>query len=381
MRRLALLCVAFLVAISGCATTSRKPTRSAAQLQDLGEKCMAAGETARALEYLTQAGELKHNDAVIEYDLALAYDQRGLKDKALLHLQNALKIRPVYPEALNTMGYIYATNGQFELARGAFEKAIADPFYKTPQFAVYNLGRLYERNGDIERALSYYQQAVKLDQRYGIAWLRIGQIQEQLHRTDEARHAYGNAVRESPDLAEAHLRFGILSYSTGDLQAALRSLSRVREIAPNTDMADEARKYLVKINPSAPDAGVKFEPVQAHPMIQGQTGTPAVRGAPAPAEGGAPAQRGVSKEPESKSCRYSVQVGPFLEREKAEEMKTRLEQKGYSGVVKAIKHKDLGEVFVIQLQPVNTTSSATTLKTQLSGEIEGEPEIVKVPPR
>ncbi len=59
MRRLALLYVALLVVISGCATTSRQPTYSADQLQDMGEKCLAAGQTADALKYLTEAAEEK----------------------------------------------------------------------------------------------------------------------------------------------------------------------------------------------------------------------------------------------------------------------------------------------------------------------------------
>ncbi len=438
MRRLALLCVAFFVVIPGCATTSTKPATSTAQLQDMGEKYLAAGETANALKYLTDAAGKKPNDPVIEYDLALAYDQRGLQDKALSHIQNALKIKPAYPEALNTMGYIYATRGQFELARGAFQKALDDPFYNTPQFAAYNLGKLYEKNGDLQRALLYYQQAVKLDDHYGPAWLQIGQVLEQSGRSDEARHAYGNAVRASPDLAEAHLRYGILSYLAQDPEAAFHSLNRVGQIAPNTDMADEARKYLEKLNaptqkttlkrtrshassqsapgeievisnegyrrsqieeelssrakkepaPTAQPAPalaqndkVNSEPAPVQPEIPGETQAPVVKKAPVPNDAGAPAQGGISKGAEPQSFRYVVQVGSFVDREKAEEMKTRLEQKGHSAVVKTSKHRELGTVFVIQLQPVNSASSATTLMTQISGEIGGEPKIIKVPYR
>ena len=434
MRRLALLCVAFFVVVSGCATTSQPSTRSAAQLQDMGEKCLAAGETAGALKYLTEAAEKKPNDAVIEYDLALAYDKRGLQDKALSHLQNALKIKPAYPEALNTAGYIYATRGQFELARGAFQKALDDPFYKTPQFAAYNLGRLYEKNGETERAMLYYQQAVKFDEHYGMAWLRIGQILEKSRRSAEARHAYGNAVRASPDLAEAQLHFGILSYQAGDLEAAVHSLSRVGEIAPNTDMADEALKYLEKLNAAAQtrarshassyippgaievisnedlrgqqtnvelpsraeqkpaatsepppfpaqDDMVKSEPAPVQWEAPGETEAPVVKKPPIPNDGGAPVQGGISKSDESQPYRYMVQVGSFVDREKAEEIKTRLERKGYRAVIKTLKHRVLGKIFVIQLQPVNSASSAATLMTQLSGETEGEPVIIKVPSR
>ena len=221
MKRLALLSVALLLVISGCATTAASSASFGRQLQDMGEKYMAAGDTANALQYLTEAEQKRPDDPIIQYDLGLAYDQRGLPDKALSHLQKALKIKPAYPEARMPWALSMPDAGSIELAQEAFQKALDDPFYKTPQFAAYNLGRLYEKKGDIERALTNYQQAVKFEPRYGMAWFRIGQILEQLHRDDEARHAYGKAVAASPDLAEAHLRYGIMSYQAGDMEAAL----------------------------------------------------------------------------------------------------------------------------------------------------------------
>ena len=182
----------------------------------------------------------------------MAYDQRELPDKALSHFQKALKIKPDYPEALNAIGSVYAKRGQVELARQAFQKAMDNPFYKTPQIAAYNIGRLYEKKDDLEMALTNYQQAVKFDPQFGTAWLRIGRILEKLNRVDEARHAYGNAVKASPDLAEAQLRYGIMSYQVGDMDVAASSLSRVGRIVPNTDMADEARRYLEKLTDGHP---------------------------------------------------------------------------------------------------------------------------------
>jgi cell division protein FtsN len=82
---------------------------------------------------------------------------------------------------------------------------------------------------------------------------------------------------------------------------------------------------------------------------------------------------------QSQSRKYIVQVGSFVDNEKAEEVRNNLAAKGYSAVVKEVKQRGLGKVFVIQLQPVNSISKATTLTTQLSGEMEGEPVIIEVP--
>jgi len=126
---------------------------------------------------------------------------------------------------------------------------------------------------------------------------------------------------------------------------------------------------------------VKSEPAPVQQEIPGETQTPVVEKAAVPNEGGAPVQGGISESRESQSYRYMVQVGSFEDREKAEEVKTRLERKGYRVVIKTLKHRTLGKVFVVQLQPVNSASSATTLMTQLSGEVEGEPVIIRVPSR
>ena len=419
---------ALLLVISGCAGTSatREPSYSAGKLQEVGEKYISAGDTANALKYLTEAEQKKPNDPVIQYDLGLAYDQRGMPDKALSHFQNALKMNPSYPEALNAIGSVYAKRGQVELARQSFQKAMDDPFYRTPQIPAYNLGRLHERKGEVEIALTYYQKAVKFDPQFGMAWFRMGQILEQSGRADDARHAYGNAVEASPDLAEAHLRYGIMSYQAGDVNAALSSLNRVGRLVPNTDMADEARVYLEKLSvapqpkalthatPHTPPGDIEFisnddlqhrqtkeappsppAPQLAPPLIQGEpagpqaapvqreipneTQSPPAKEAPVSADVAAPARGGVTEGAGPQSSKYVVQIGSFLDREKAEEIKKSLDGKGYRASVKPLNHRRLGKVFVIQLQPESSVSRATTLATQLRGEIEGEPVILKVP--
>jgi general secretion pathway protein A len=124
---------------------------------------------------------------------------------------------------------------------------------------------------------------------------------------------------------------------------------------------------------------VPHTPVQL--QIPGSTQAPAAERDPVPNDGNAPAQGGAAKGPELQSYRYVVRLGSFVDREKAEEAKARLKGNGYSAVVKTRRHQVLGKVFVVQLQPVASASRAVTLRTQLSGDFEGEPAIIKVPSR
>ena len=49
------------------------------QLQQMGEKFLAARDLGQALKYLSLAEKRRPNDPVIQYDLGLAYYERGLR--------------------------------------------------------------------------------------------------------------------------------------------------------------------------------------------------------------------------------------------------------------------------------------------------------------
>ena len=158
-------------------------------------------------------------------------------------------------------GDYYAEQGQLDLAQRSFESALNNPFYQTPQLALYNLGLVYEKKGDPELALKQYQEAVRLQRNYGAAYYRMGQLLEQLRRADEAREAYGNAIEFAPDLVEAHYRYGVMSYTSGELENALYSLNRVVKLAPHSTMAEDARRYLERLQtilPSGPSSRTSY---------------------------------------------------------------------------------------------------------------------------
>jgi len=243
------LCVAALLVSGGCATFKQEPSSkyTAEQLKEMGEKFLTAGALPQALRLLTMAEAKRPKDPVIQYDLATAYDQRGLSSEALAHYQKALALKPDFPEALNALGAYYAARGQYDLAEPCFQKALANPFYETPHLALYNLGLVYEKKGDLETALKQYQQAVRFQPAYGPAYYRMGEILEVLRRGDEAREAYGKTITYNPDMVEAHFRYGVMSYMAGELENAFYSLSKVVRLAPHSSMATDSKKYLEQL--------------------------------------------------------------------------------------------------------------------------------------
>ncbi|MGC9196867.1 MAG: tetratricopeptide repeat protein [Syntrophobacteraceae bacterium] len=384
MRRLPLF-YAVLMAVflaSGCASMKRHAGLSADQLKELGQKALAAHDTGTALKFLTQAEQKEPNDASIQYDLGLAYNQRDLLAQAIEHMQTAIKLKPDYPEAWNTLGSLFATNGQFDLARAAFEKALTDPFYQTPQEPAYNLGQLYQERGDNQRALSYYRKAVKLDPQSAAAWFQIGNILEHSGNIEEARKAYKSAVREAPSMAQGYLRLGILYYRAGNIKESAGYFSLAERFAPESDVAEKAQSYLDKINTAAPVATPRrhYLPSRLNEIENSQNGqpntaAPSFGGQSAQAPSTTPANTPAVKAPNR--WRYVVKIGSFSDRAKAESMKENLCAKGFSALVS----HGAGNVFLVELEPVDKFSQAATLETQIAGLTHCSPTIIKIPAR
>ena len=411
MKRLHALFIVLLFITAGCATLNRDPSEnySTSQLQQMGERFMGAGDLGQALKYLTMAEKREPNAAIIQYDLGLAYYERGLKQEAFNHLKKALALKPDYAEAENALGRYYAEQGQLDQAQWCFEKAIANPFYTTPQLALYNLGLVYEKKDDPEAALKQYQEAVRLKRDYAPAYYRIVQLLEQSRRADEAREAYGNAVEFAPDLVVAQYRYGVMSYTAGELENAFYSLNRVVKLAPHSTMAEDARKYLERLQavvpPGSPHASrsqpmdrlSQLDVMSNEDLLGEQSGSMPPRATPSSelnlefqqeakvgtdqaAVGQQPPEAGAEQAAQPEGPRiYTVQLGSFLDKENAEKLQQRLQRKGYDAVVKPYKHQVLGQLYVVQLKPVNDAEKASQLMMQVEKEGHGKAIIIEAP--
>jgi tetratricopeptide (TPR) repeat protein len=412
MKRFTLLIICLLFIASGCAGLQRDPTAgySVHQLRQMGEKFLGARDYGQALRFLSLAEKRQPNDPVIQYDLGLAYYERGLKSEALVHLKKALALKPDYPEADNALGRYYAEENQLDQALFSFEKAARNPFYQTPQVSLFNMGLIYEKKGDSEMALKQYQEAVRLQNNYGMAHFRRGLILEQQNRADEAREAYAKAIEYAPDLVEAHYRFGVMSYTAGELENALYSLNRVVKLAPRSSMAEDSRRYLERLQTIIP-SGQATQTVKVTPaerlsrldvltnkdLTNDQLETDSARvsvstvpdtayqkeakavvdsqpSVPEP-EQQEPQETSLSNEPRT----YTVQMGSFLDKENAEDLQQQLQQKGYEAVVKPFRHQVLGQLYVVQLKPLTDPEKASQLMMQIEKEGYGKTIIIEAP--
>lgn len=103
---------------------------------------------------------LNPDDAEAHNNLGIAYDKRGMTEKALEHFNAALRLQPYRAEIYNNLGNAYDVLGLRDKAIECYESAIKiQPDYAQ---AYFNLGVLYEHSGLPDKAIEQYQRAVKL---------------------------------------------------------------------------------------------------------------------------------------------------------------------------------------------------------------------------
>jgi len=180
----------------------------------------------------------------------------GNVNEAIALLSTAVSTDPKLHEGYSLLGVAYETKGMRDRAFDSFEKALkADE--KNPEY-LNNLGYLHLKNGELDKATKYLKRAVKIapqGQRY---WNNLGLVQAQRANFDEAYECFARAVGEY----QGHMNVANKSQAMGYDKTAIKHLEQARALRPataeillrlavlykrmgNDELAAEANKALV----------------------------------------------------------------------------------------------------------------------------------------
>ena len=160
--------------------------------------------------------------------------QRGYYDQAGSAFERALHDNPESAEALYGLGSVYLNQQKTAEARDSFERAtkLHASYPDTLANSWNNLGLLSAREGRTEKAIGYFDQALRLNPDHVVALENLGSAYRQLKHWDDARKAFERALAVSPNDPEANYGLGMVYAQTDDAAHALEHLTRALQSRP-----------------------------------------------------------------------------------------------------------------------------------------------------
>jgi Tfp pilus assembly protein PilF len=110
-----------------------------------------------------------HPTAEAHTFLGWSYSYKGDLEGAIDQCKIAIDLDPDFGNPYNDIGAYLIRMGRYEEAIPWLEMAISAVRYDARHFAYFNLGRVFERLGDILDALAQYRKAVELEPGYKAA--------------------------------------------------------------------------------------------------------------------------------------------------------------------------------------------------------------------
>jgi tetratricopeptide (TPR) repeat protein len=152
----------------------------------------------------------------------------GNVNDAIAMLSNAVSRNPNLAEAYNLLGVAYEAKGMRDRACESLQKAVKGDQANAEY--LNNLGYLYFKNGNYDKAAKYLKRAVKFAPQVQRYWNNLGLTQAQRANFDEAYECFARAVGEF----EGHMNVANRSQAMGYDKQAIKHLEQARVLRPAT---------------------------------------------------------------------------------------------------------------------------------------------------
>ncbi|OGW90252.1 MAG: hypothetical protein A3A73_00650 [Omnitrophica bacterium RIFCSPLOWO2_01_FULL_50_24] len=108
--------------------------------------------------------------------LGWAYSFQGRFEDAILECRKAIRIDPDFGNPYNDIGAYFIEQGKFKQAVRWLKKAVRAKRYDSYCYPHYNLGRVYEHEGDWKKALACFEASVKANPDYSLGVKAVNRL-------------------------------------------------------------------------------------------------------------------------------------------------------------------------------------------------------------
>jgi tetratricopeptide (TPR) repeat protein len=163
--------------------------------------------------------------------------------------------------AHNNLGYLCVDRGELDKAMSHFEAALkirsgkSDPHYNLgTAFVEMNFGDALARKGQPDEAMAHFEQAIKLQPDYAEAYYNRGNVLYAKGRIDEAITDFEKTLQIQPNDADAHTGLGNALLRKGALKEAIAHYNEAMALAPKDP---HSRSNLAWVLATSTDASIR----------------------------------------------------------------------------------------------------------------------------
>jgi len=98
-----------------------------------------------------------------------------------------------------------------------------------------NLGDLYARQGDYQKAIEEFKKAIEIKPNYGDAYHNLANIYHQIGDNEQAIENYQKALFFNPNLWQSYQNLAATHFEEGDLNKSLEYMNKALEINPGSE--------------------------------------------------------------------------------------------------------------------------------------------------
>lgn len=176
--------------------------------------------------------------------MANGYVRAGIKDTAQIFslLKNAEKLDPKNYELFIVKGdaYIILLN---DGSNAISNYNIAQSLNPQSPFAKLRIGQLWMRAKQYKNALTYYDDAIKIDSNFAPAYKERGFLLAKANRNDEARQDFTKFLRLSAGNTTARIQFVNILFDLQDYADAIKQLNEVYKVDSSNNDLNRALAY------------------------------------------------------------------------------------------------------------------------------------------
>lgn len=246
--------------------TLHQPKVEAQRLYDKAVEAMREGAFFRASKVLQQTVQEDSQFALAHARLAECWTELDSLDRAkdeLIRAKDLVPDRSILPkiDGLRLQAVTNIVQRDFPKAVEDYEALVSNVPLAEKSYALVDLGRAYEKNEQPNKAIESYQEATKLDQHYGVAFLRLGVVLGRRQQMAEAYAAFNQAYNlfdiatEIEGLTEVLIQRGILLGQERKVTEAREQLLKALDKSMALENKDKRIKVLLNLSNTEVNAG------------------------------------------------------------------------------------------------------------------------------